>query len=436
VSFNFKEPSSTLDGIRANRFFTIHFLNSDVNGANVATHFLQHPGDHYASWKALSVDHELSVSKQLNLLAPRQNAPQTPVAPIIRGPGIAAHITCEILPDKCITKIGDHSIIVAKVVTGPLQSKNDPYARKRLDDGIAPLLLYSEGHFREHGNKIATNIAAADTRGESNEQEAATHEHFHADMINRRAVITAGEPKLYRAASAYIGLVLDKPSYGSYFEQMSKFSKFMLSSADRRARFVAALKLWHFEQSVARGAPNVSILNVPVETLPETDQEAFITRDQRFAEIAEELVNVAISGDRAGSLRGAQGGKVPTVKPRYTPSTPRTTDRQDHVASREMQSDTPELRITRTPSSVSPTAHQAITRLRSKRSTASSRKSARLEEMSEDSKTGDFHASVGDALRQAELELKKHEKTQRNAADDKAKPEVTLPGPSFSDFHA
>lgn len=437
VSFNFKEPSATLDGIRANRFFTIHFLNSDTNGANVATHFLQHPGDHYASWKALSVDHELSVSKQLNLISSKQNAPQVPVAPVIRGPGIAAHITCEILPEKCITKIGDHSIIVAKVVTGPLPSKTDPDARTRLSDGIAPLLLYSEGHFRVHGNKIATTTAK-DVSGETPEQEPAIHSQYHSDMINRRAVITAGEPDLYRAASAYIGTVLDKyPSDTNNFKLLSRFSRFMLSSSDRRARFVAALTFWQFERSVARREPNEKILDVPEEGLPDGGQNAFITRDSRLVNIAEELAEVAISGRTDAPT---QRSKVPPVKPRHTPSTHRAVDSQDQTKSREVSSGGSELRIRRQPSRMSEIESKTLARLQEhKRWIASSTGHAQFEKKKSQgglSNTDDFHVSVGDALRQAELELSKHEKPRKKeVVDAKVEPEAVLPGPSFSDFH-
>ena len=296
ISFNFKQPSATLDGILANRFFTVHFLKSTTEGAAVAMHFLRHPGDHFASWRALSQNHEITVCKRVNHGVSQPKVPQHPVAPIIKGAGVVAHLVCEVLPEKCVFGIGDHSILVAKVVNGPAHTRPDEKKSPNdLRKGVPPLLLYSQGVFREHGNHLPVEAEAGSNPGKEVEIAKDT-ERFHVDLHLRRQVIQADEPILYKAATSYIDSILLRHSNSDYADTLRKFSQLMEGSTDRRARFVAALKFWQFELATATKAqPDLAKLRISQFVNSGVGPAGIAAYDGRLKAIAEEFVRLSVT---------------------------------------------------------------------------------------------------------------------------------------------
>ncbi|KIW02737.1 uncharacterized protein PV09_05809 [Verruconis gallopava] len=290
LSFNFKEPSSTLAGIRANRFFTIHFLRANVHGAELARQFLRHLGDHDAAWRGVAGSHKTEVLKRVDWRAKTFYAPPVPMAPIIRGPGVASRLVCEILPEKCVSDVGDHSIIVAKVVSAPSVEK-DLEDEQRSYDGFAPLLLYSQGEFREHGAILQAPEQGNQAHG-SLEQVSTREQHESLDLgLN---TIDSDDPILYRAAISYMDSVLDSYKDSEHYESLRAFHYKAMSSFDKRATFIGALKLWQFQQSMERGD---DISNFHIRDIVSGSQDVLeaLDEDPGLRAAAEELVRSATS---------------------------------------------------------------------------------------------------------------------------------------------
>lgn len=254
ISFNFKEPSATLRGIRANRFFAIHFLKGDVHGANLASQFLRNPGDHHAAWRAVSESHFVHAQRKLVHHSKGKNLLQNPITPIISGPGVASRLFCEILPDKCVDGVGDHSIIVSKVVAG---ARDTPHSFVSADDStnhqdrLRPLLMYSNGQFRAHGSILDPQRAPAlaETSIDSTPDPIKA---MHPDTCLSSDIINAADPVLYQAATSYIENALLQMSRLSLYQHFVRLYEDTSRSTDRRAKFLFALKCWQAEQALLK----------------------------------------------------------------------------------------------------------------------------------------------------------------------------------------
>jgi flavin reductase (DIM6/NTAB) family NADH-FMN oxidoreductase RutF len=149
ISFNIKEPSKTLDAIRAaNGLFRVHFPVADRGGANMVDSFSR--GNHPDAYDMRS--------KQLKIYVPghgsradkiRRTASQ---APQIFGDSTRAAMECSLTQE---ISVADHVILVARVDS--LESRN-PQART---------ILYVDGSYmRPDGSKVTiANNSATNTEG-------------------------------------------------------------------------------------------------------------------------------------------------------------------------------------------------------------------------------------------------------------------------------
>jgi hypothetical protein len=207
---------------------------------------------------------------------------------VIHGPGVASHLVCEILPDKCISNLGDHSIIVAKVISGPSYAYRAPPQDEYFKNGFPPLLMYSEGHFKEHGSPIDVSHDL-DISTENNEvvpQRASSH---HPDRKLQRNLINAGEPALYQAATSYMDSVLFKYKHSEKHLVMKQIYGLFDGAVDRRAKFVAALKFWQFQRCLQRNE-DVETLGLQILANSGANFMQTVLQDHRLMEVAQELV--------------------------------------------------------------------------------------------------------------------------------------------------
>jgi hypothetical protein len=263
--------------------------------------FLSHPGDHHAAWQGASTHHETTVTKQLDFRASAFYAPQIPATPVIDGPGVASHIICEILPEKCVSNVGDHSIIVAKVVSGPLHAQKDPARDVMFREGFPPLLLYSQGQFKEHGS--AVEIPDALAIGTETVQERGERENSHPDFSLRRILVNAGEPMLYRAATSYMDSVLYEHSNTEHYKHLRAFYAAVDAGVDRRAKFVGALRMWQFQRRLRRNE-NIADLRIREAAYNPEGINGTMNKDPKVREVAEELLKLAIEREDDGAELG------------------------------------------------------------------------------------------------------------------------------------
>jgi len=141
ISFNIKEPSKTLDSIRAaNGLFRVHFPAADRGGAKVVDLFSRgnYPDAYSLRRKELKFHHPQE---------PSQSNPTTPsLAPQIWEDYILAAMECKVTHEF---PVADHVILVAKV--------------ESLEHKIStePTMLYIDGGYRvPKGEKIYTSIRA------------------------------------------------------------------------------------------------------------------------------------------------------------------------------------------------------------------------------------------------------------------------------------
>merc|ERR1712000_291464 len=103
-----------------------------------------------------------------------------------------------------------------------------------------------------------------------------------------------GEPDLYRAALSYIHGVLD--AQRKRYDTLKRFGVVMEASTDRRARFVAALKFWQFEQAAARGLePDLLKLNIQQFVDSNADAVSIVMYDKKLQAIADGLVKISVT---------------------------------------------------------------------------------------------------------------------------------------------
>ncbi|KAG9192447.1 hypothetical protein G6011_11181 [Alternaria panax] len=143
VSFNIKEPSKTLDAIRAaNGLFRVHFPAADRGGAKLVDLFSR--GNHPDAYSLRY--------KQLRLYQPRDrkhldNPPS--LAPQILGEYVRAAMECKVTHEF---PVADHVILVAKVNSLEQKTSKDP------------AIMYINGGFRDpRGQDIytATRVQAS-----------------------------------------------------------------------------------------------------------------------------------------------------------------------------------------------------------------------------------------------------------------------------------
>lgn len=296
VSFNFKEPSATLDGIRKNRFFSVHFLKSDPEGANLAKDFLEHAGDHRAAWRAVSRTHIVASSKGYDrTIKPSVQLQQRPMTPIVEGPGVASHLICEIMPDKCVSGIGDHTIVVAKVLHGPIFTSADNYAMLQSTqhsekNEYPPLLMYSQGEFKSHGSAIASS--AREMNLLANQTELGDSEHV--DMAAMRYSFDLDVPTLFHAVHAYSDKSLRLSRRTSWSRDAQVVHKAVTNSTDVRAEYFGALKLWQLQQ--AAGADIGNSLSQNKED--EVQLEELMSQDDKIRHLAELLARINAKATR------------------------------------------------------------------------------------------------------------------------------------------
>lgn len=108
VTFNIRRPSQTLDAIRVSSKFCVHILSATREGARVADVFTKGNGTKEAGdiWR----NNDFAVLKGRGRDDP----------PLLRAKGITKVLRCEILEDKGLMEVGDHVLVLAKVV-GVLQ---------------------------------------------------------------------------------------------------------------------------------------------------------------------------------------------------------------------------------------------------------------------------------------------------------------------------
>jgi flavin reductase (DIM6/NTAB) family NADH-FMN oxidoreductase RutF len=135
VTFNIRRPSQTLDAVRASGKFCVHILSANKEGASVANVFTKGngrngPGD---IWKSK----EFVVFKGKTLEDP----------PLLRAKGITKVLRCEILEENGLVEVGDHMLVLAKVV-GILQP--DPVQGEVMEKGLG----YLDREYRAVGEVI------------------------------------------------------------------------------------------------------------------------------------------------------------------------------------------------------------------------------------------------------------------------------------------
>lgn len=139
ISFNIKQPSKTLDAIRAaNGLFRVHFPAADRGGAKVVDLFSRgnHPDAYGQRWKELQIHHPQE--------QPNSNTATPSLAPQIWNDYILAAMECKVTHEF---PVADHVILVAKV-----ESLEHKVSKE-------PTMLYIDGGYRKpKGDRIYTSV--------------------------------------------------------------------------------------------------------------------------------------------------------------------------------------------------------------------------------------------------------------------------------------
>ncbi|EUC48389.1 hypothetical protein COCMIDRAFT_34076 [Bipolaris oryzae ATCC 44560] len=138
ISFNIKEPSQTLDAIRAaNGLFRVHFLAAERGGANVVDLFCH--GNSAETYNRRA--------KRLKLYQPKDKkhpATTRSCAPQILSDSVIAAMECEVTHQF---PVGDHVILVAKVDSMEHKASKGPailYIDRRYRNPKGPIVYSSE----------------------------------------------------------------------------------------------------------------------------------------------------------------------------------------------------------------------------------------------------------------------------------------------------
>jgi len=141
VSFNIKEPSKTLNAIRAaNGRFRVHIPSANLGGATVVQHFCH--GNHTEAYTTRQRNLKLHIP-----MNPKDKRSTQSMAPQIWNDDVQASMECTVTQEL---PVADHVIIVAKV---------DSMEKKDTDD---PAILYVSGNYmRLNGSTIKQHVVPA-----------------------------------------------------------------------------------------------------------------------------------------------------------------------------------------------------------------------------------------------------------------------------------
>jgi flavin reductase (DIM6/NTAB) family NADH-FMN oxidoreductase RutF len=137
VTFNIRRPSQTLNAISESKQFLIHILSATESGARVADAFTRGNGRDVFRNGAFEV-----------LRKRGGNATESLEPPLLAADGIIKVLRCRILEDQGLVDVGDHVLILGKVV-----SIIDPAPRKdaKVEERC---LCYLDREYRQVGPVI------------------------------------------------------------------------------------------------------------------------------------------------------------------------------------------------------------------------------------------------------------------------------------------
>jgi flavin reductase (DIM6/NTAB) family NADH-FMN oxidoreductase RutF len=151
VTFNLRRPSRTLDALLARRFFRVHVLRADADGAAIAAAFVD--GAHGAALERLN---ERGFGVRMEGFRGAGGAGRGWAPSFGRGSLFA--FDCEVLQDKVLV-VGDHAVVFAAVRWAP---KTDGWRETEESS-----LLY---YFRDYG--LAGRLPGAEAvKVETTEEE-------------------------------------------------------------------------------------------------------------------------------------------------------------------------------------------------------------------------------------------------------------------------
>ncbi len=140
ITFNIRKPSQTLTAISGSKQFFIHILSATESGAAVADAFTK--GNGIAS--------DVFLNPAFSVLRRRADGTaQSLDPPLLAAEGITKVLRCELLGDKGLIEVGDHVLILGKVL-GIIEPSTEHKSHDRERRG----LCYLDRAYREVGSVI------------------------------------------------------------------------------------------------------------------------------------------------------------------------------------------------------------------------------------------------------------------------------------------
>jgi len=149
ITFNIRKPSQTLTAISKSKQFLIHILSATESGARVADAFT----------KGNRIGSDVFLNSAFAVLKRRANGiNQSLDPPLLAAEGIMKALRCELLEDKGLIEVGDHVLVLGKVL-GIIEpsTKHESHSCERG-------LCYLDRAYRKAGSVIELPEKGADIR--------------------------------------------------------------------------------------------------------------------------------------------------------------------------------------------------------------------------------------------------------------------------------
>jgi flavin reductase (DIM6/NTAB) family NADH-FMN oxidoreductase RutF len=139
ITFNIRKPSQTLTAISQSKQFFIHILSATESGARVADAFTKGNG----------IGSDVFLNSVFSVLRRTDRTAQSLDPPLLAAEGIPKVLRCELLEDKGLIEVGDHVLILGKVL-GIIE----PSTGHQSHDAEGRGLCYLDRAYREVGSVI------------------------------------------------------------------------------------------------------------------------------------------------------------------------------------------------------------------------------------------------------------------------------------------
>tara|TARA_R110002003_G_scaffold1113_7_gene22444 strand:- start:3487 stop:5718 length:2232 start_codon:yes stop_codon:yes gene_type:complete len=184
ISFNIKQPSKTLDAIRAAKgLFRVHFPSADRGGAAMVELFCQ--GNHRAAYVARMKGLKIFVPRPTSLTDRLRSSAS--LAPQLLGDSVRASIECTLTQELAVE---DHVILIAKI---------DSLVGKTLNDRRDRAIIYVDGaYLKPDGTRInshGTHVVRSEDAWSVWDYPIFPHEEHRRDYVARIKAIVRQNPK-------------------------------------------------------------------------------------------------------------------------------------------------------------------------------------------------------------------------------------------------